>query len=190
MKKLLLCIFAVTFAAHASSGPKAPVTIRLHSPGNPNEGESFVRPVKVGFSREDFYIAKVPIISEKNIERIFLFQAADGTFGVTLALDTAGAQRIDEATSRERDAIILALVGHPGGQGRVASAMRVDRRINNGIVTIASGLTEVEKLALQARYPTIGKEREFREMQKEARAEKKRLAKANAAAAKQNRSNQ
>ena len=41
--------------------------------------------------------------------------------------------------------------------------------------------------ARQAKYPTIGKESEFREQRKEARAEMKRLAKEKAEAAKLNR---
>jgi len=172
MKKLLLCIFAATLAAHASSGPKDGVLIRLHAPGNPADGEPFVRPVKVGFSQEDFYISKVPIITEKNIERVFPFTNADGSMGCTLALDFSGVQKIDEQTARERDSIIVALVN-----GRVASAMRVDRRISNGIITIAGGLTEYEIYALLAKYPMIGKESDFPRQKKEARAEMKRLAK-------------
>jgi len=68
--------------------------------------------------------------------------------------------------------------------GRVASAMSVGQKISDGIMPFPSGLLPREIIELQARYPIIGKEKEFPAQQKKALAVLKDARKAQAKEAK------
>ena len=147
--------------------------MRLHAEAKDYEGESFVTEIELISPKKKIFIRKVPVVSERNIEAILPFSSADGSLGCTIRLDPEGAQNIEEHTTSARDTIVVALVN-----ARVACAMRVDRRIKDGLVTIASGFTPEEILVLQALHPTIGKEKEFKAQKKEALASLAKKAKA------------
>lgn len=159
---LALALF-MGFLGRSSKEP--PMMLRLHGEGAEHEGEAFVVPVQIPAMQRKVFIRKVPIVSEKDIRAILPFTAPDGSLGCILQLDRSGSERIEQHTSAARDSVVVAMVN-----GRLASAMRVDRKIQDGIVTVASGLTPGEILILQARYPTLGKEKDFPRQKKDALA--------------------
>ncbi len=149
-----------------ASEKKAPlITVRIHAEGSEREGPSFVAPIELAYPAKRIFIRKVPIIGEKDIAAILPFSSADGTLGCTLKLDADGTQKIEEHTTTARDAIVAVLIN-----GRIASALRVDRRITDGIITIPSGFLPEEILILQTKHPTLGKEKEFESQKKQALA--------------------
>ncbi|MEX1117716.1 MAG: hypothetical protein WEB60_02885 [Terrimicrobiaceae bacterium] len=153
-------------AAVLAAEKKAPlISVRIHAEGSEREGPSFVAPIDLAFPAKRIFIRKVPIISEKDITAILPFSSADGSLGCTLKLDANGAQKIEEHTTTARDTIVAALIN-----GRIASALRVDRRITDGIITIPAGFTPEEILVLQTKHPTLGKEKEFESQKKQALA--------------------
>ncbi|GAB4182634.1 MAG: hypothetical protein Fur0032_23670 [Terrimicrobiaceae bacterium] len=169
-------LLAGPIARAGAQKPAAPVlTVRFHSEGLEREGPSFVVPVDLSVPPKRIFIRKVPIVSEKNFAKIFPFSGDDGTLGCTFVLDADGRAKVEEYTARERDLITVALI-----DGRVAAAMRVDRKITDGIITVPKGFTPHEILLLQARHPTVGKEKEFEKQKKEAMASLKKAAKAQA----------
>lgn len=162
---LLVILLGSSFPMFGSKSSAPPISVRLHGEGEEYEGPSFVTSIELTNPPKKIFIRKVPIISEKDIAGILPFSSADGSLGCILKLDRSGAERIEQFTSSARDSIVVALIN-----ARVAAAMRVDRKIHDGIVTIASGFLPEEILALQARYPTLGKENEFARQKKEALA--------------------
>jgi hypothetical protein len=170
----------IFFAALAVCGPlmagrsKPPVvSFRLHAEGPEREGPSFVTPIDLVHPRKRIFIKKVPVVTERDIAAIFPFSSPDGSLGCTLRLDTSGRQRVEEHTTNARDTIVVALIN-----GRVGAAMRVDRRITDGIVSIPSGFLPEEILALQAQYPTIGEEKQFETQRRKALASLKKASSA------------
>ncbi len=139
------------------------VTIRLHAEGNPAEGELFVTPVTLITPPKQTVIRKVPVMTEKDIVAFYPFSAADGSIGCYFKLDADGTKRLEEHTTEYRDTLIVALIN-----GRLACTMMVDKRITDGIVTIASGFQPVEIAKLQLKYPTMGNEKGFGDQKKKA----------------------
>jgi hypothetical protein len=139
------------------------LAIRLHAEGGEHEGSSFVMPIDLLSPPKRIFIRKVPIVSEKDIEAILPFSSADGSLGCILKLDRSGTERIEQHTGASRDLVVVALVN-----ARVAAAMRVDKHIRDGIITIHSGFQPEEILALQALHPTLGKEADFKQQKAEA----------------------
>jgi hypothetical protein len=141
------------------------ISIRLHAEGNPREGETFVVPVTLTNPPKQTVIRKVPLISERDIVGFYPFAAADGTIGCYFKLDASGTNKLLQHTTEFRDTLVVALIN-----GRVACAMMVGQRISDGIMPVHSGFLPQEMVELQARYPIIGKEKEFPEQQKKALA--------------------
>lgn len=182
MKSLVAFIlFAASGFPFFGGGSKDPqIAVRIHAEGKEQEGPSFVAPIDLTFPAKRIFIRKVGIVSEKDIQAILPFSSADGSLGCVLRLDRSGSERIEEHTTSGRDTIVVALVN-----GRVAAAMRVDKRITDGIITIPHGLSAEEVLTLQALHPTLGKEKEFATQKKKARDSLNKAAKQRAQAKKQ-----
>ena len=155
------------------AGSKDPqISVRIHAEGLEREGPSFVTPIDLSFPAKRVFIKKVAIVNEKDIAAILPFSSADGSLGCIFRLDRSGTDRVVEHTTSARDTIVVALIN-----GRVAAAMKVDKRITDGIVTVPQGFTPDEILSLQAMHPTMGKEKEFESQKKDARASLAKAAK-------------
>ena len=164
MRRLVLIFLLPLMALAAEQKPSA-VSIRLHAEGNPREGETFVVPVTLVNPPKQTVIRKVPIVTERDIVAFYPFVAADGTIGCYFKLDADGTNKLMQHTIEYRDTLVVAMIN-----GRVASAMMVGQKISDGIMLFPSGFLPREIVELQARYPIIGKEKEFPEQKKKALA--------------------
>ena len=162
--RIAFLLLLLPMALQAGQSKPAPITVRLHAEAVKTEGPSFVTEIQLKVPNKKIFVRKVPFMTERDIKAILPFTTDDGSLGCIFRLDPSGTQRTDEHTTAARDTIVVALVN-----GRVASAMRVDRRITDGIVTIPSGFLPEEILALQALHPTIGKESDFQKQSREAK---------------------
>jgi len=160
---LLLSLIVPLFSAQAQKVP--PLTVRLHGESRNTETDSFTSEVQLAFPDKKIRIGKVPIISEKDIAAIYPYPSPDGNIGVYLILDASGTNRLEEYTTQQRDSLVVALIN-----GRVATAMRVDKRVTDGVLSIPTGFSLEEILVLQSKHPTVGKEKEFDQQKKDALA--------------------
>jgi hypothetical protein len=170
---IFFAAFAVCATAHAGQSKPPAVSFRLHAEGAEREGPSFVAPIDLAQPQKRIFIKKVPVVTERDIAAIFPFRSPDGSLGCTFRLDASGQQRVEEHTTNARDTIVVALIN-----GRVGAAMRVDRRITDGIVSIPAGFLPEEILALQAAHPTLGEEKQFESQKRKALASLKKAASA------------
>jgi hypothetical protein len=141
------------------------ISIRLYAEGNPRDGEQFVVPVTLLNPPKQTLIRKVPIVTERDIVAFYPFAANDGTIGCYFKLDAHGANKLLQHTIEFRDTLVVTMIN-----GRVASAMMVGEKMTDGIMPFPSGFLPREIVELQARYPIIGKEKEFPEQKKKALA--------------------
>ena len=171
----LLPIFLLPLLALGAERKPPTLSIRLHAEGNPREGEPFVVPVTLIHPPKQTVVRKVPIVTEGDIVAFYPFAAVDGTFGCYFKLDANGTNKLLQHTIELRDTLVVAMVN-----GRVACAMMVGQKITDGIMPFPSGFLPREIIELQARYPIIGKEKEFPEQKKKALAVLKDVRKAQA----------
>lgn len=155
----LLVLVALPLGLFASAGEKPDtVSVRLHAEGVESETATFVTPVTLYNPPKETFIRRIPIVTERDFEAFFPFVAPDGTIGAYFKLDADGTHKLTQFTVESQGRLAIALIN-----GRVAGAMLVDKRITDGILHIPSGFTALEVAQLQAKFPTIGKEREFAE---------------------------
>lgn len=165
MCRLVLFFLLPMLALEASGQKPTAISIRLHAEGNPREGETFVVPVTLVNPPKQTVIRKVPVVSERDIVSFYPFAAADGTIGCYFKLDANGTNKLMQHTIEYRDTLVVAMIN-----GRVACAMMVGKKISDGIMTFPSGFLAKEIVELQARFPIIGKEKQFPEQKKKALA--------------------
>jgi len=146
---IVLAFGAVGFAKKETIG------VRFHVEANENEGQPFASPVTFHHPERKGYIKQIPFISERNIEAIFPYPASDGTFGCAFKLDGFGRTSLEETSMSNRGASVAAFVGTPKGTHQVID-MVIDKVIRDGIITIPSGLTQLEIDALSKEFKVLG----------------------------------
>ena len=183
MRRLILLCLASVIELWKLRRKDSAISIRLHAEGNPSEGESFVVPVTLVNPPKQTVIRKVPIVTERDIVAFYPFAAADGTIGCYFKLDADGTNKLTQHTIEFRDTLVVAMIN-----GRVACVMMVGEKVTDGIMPFPSGFLPQEIVELQARYPIIGREKEFPEQRKKALAALKEAAKRQAKATRTSKS--
>jgi hypothetical protein len=165
MRRLLCLLLLSAFSLHAAE--EYPVMVRLSAEADAKEGDTFTVPLVLPNSAKQIVVRKVPIITERDISEFYPFPATDGSgsIGCYFKLDYDGTAKLEQHTTEARDTIVIASIN-----GRVASAMTVDKKITDGIMLVPTGFTPTEVAQLQTKYPTMGKEKDFNEQKKKAQA--------------------
>jgi hypothetical protein len=161
----LFVLLLLPVAAFAAAEQKAPLTVRLHAEATAHEGETFVLPVTLMTPPKQTFIRRVPIVTEKDFVTFYPFAANDSTVGCYFKLDANGTNKLHQHTVEKLDSLVVAMIN-----GRVACAMQVGGRVSDGILLIPSGFHPREIVELQAKFPIIGREKEFEAQQKKAKA--------------------
>jgi hypothetical protein len=165
--KLSACLALILSASAAlgmSSTPK--VTVRFHSEANKNDTSSFATPIKLAYAQREAHINRVPEFSERNIKAIYPWKTRDGTWGCAFKLNESGRIRLETISSDNRGAAIVAFIGTKKGMHQVID-MVIDRPINDGIVAIPRGITDIEMLVLRKQFKVLGEQPEKKEKKKE-----------------------
>jgi hypothetical protein len=163
MRRLLaLVLLPLTLGA---AEQKSTITVRLHAEATKHEGETFVVPVTLMHPPKQTYIRRVPILNEKDFVKFYPFAADDGTVGAYFQLDANGTNKLHQHTVEKLDTLVVAMIN-----GRVACAMQVGGRISDGVLLIPSGFHPREIVELQAKFPIMGREKEFEAQQKKAKS--------------------
>jgi hypothetical protein len=126
----LLCLLA----AGAEAG-KPHCIFRVHVEANARDGSVFAQPLRSMTGRTVF-IEKTPWLSERDVRRYYPYRAADGSYGALLELDDHGRTVLDTLSLEHRGAILYVFI-----DGRALTELQVDRRVSDGRIYLASGLT-------------------------------------------------
>jgi len=142
----LLLILATPFA----SAKTKHCTLRVHAQGNENDGGVFATPVTTPISGKNIFIEKIPAISEHDVSAYRPYAVSDGSFGALLQLDDHGRLVLDTLSVERRGGTLLVFVN-----GRVVTEFLVDRRVSDGQIFIASGLTAADIASMQKTWRQI-----------------------------------
>jgi hypothetical protein len=142
----LLLILTVPFASAKSKH----CTVRVHAQGNENDGSVFATPVTTPISGKNIFIEKIPVISEHDVSAYRPYPASDGSFGALLQLDDHGRLALDTLSVERRGGTLLVFIN-----GRIISEFLVDRRVSDGQIFIASGLTAADIASMQKTWRQI-----------------------------------
>jgi len=149
MRRLYALIFAA--ALLCTGGAKKPVVdLRIHGEGIAAEAPTFAFPVTL-LNGEEAYLARMPLITQREVKSIYPFAAADGSEGVYLKLDSHGSGLLQQYTMERQGRRLVVLLN-----GRQVINLMVDRPVTDGIVSIPRGLTPEETTLLSTAFPVMG----------------------------------
>ena len=142
----------LTIATAESKTPKC--TLRAHLEANANDGPVFSTPIRSPLTGRSAVIAKVPTISELDVVGFQPYPAANGTFGVLFQLNDHGKLALDTLSVERRGSSLWVFVN-----GRLIDELQIDRRVSDGKLYIASGLTANDVELMKKQWRTGGRKK-------------------------------
>ena len=121
-------------------------TFRVHMEASANNGPAFSTQLQL-FGRP-VTIEKVPTISERDVAGLQVYRAADGSYGALLELNAHGRLALDSLSIERRGSFLFVFVN-----GRPITQLQIDRRVSDGKIYIASGLTTNEIESMKKDWP-------------------------------------
>ena len=145
MKTAALAVL-IGLAALSLVEAKQHSTLRVHAEANANNGPIFSSQLK--FSGRTVTIEKVPTLSEHDVIGLQPYQAADGTYGALFQLSDHGRLALDSLSVDRRGGLLFVFIN-----GRPITELQVDRRVSDGRIYIAAGLTAGDVELLKKDWP-------------------------------------
>jgi hypothetical protein len=150
MTRLVAIAFFIIVAAPLASAKSKRCTFRVHAQGNENDSSVFASPVTTPIAGKNIFIEKIPVISENDVSAFRPYTANNGSFGALLQLDDHGRLALDTVSIEHRGGTLLVFVN-----GRAITELFIDRRVSDGRIFIASGLTAGDVASMQKTWPQM-----------------------------------
>jgi hypothetical protein len=147
---LVLALFTLGFAE-----PPPKISVRFHAEANARDGAPFSSPVKLGNPPRDGFLEKLPIIHERQIKAIYPFRAPDGSWGCAFRLDDEGRINLETVSTQRRGTILAGFLRTNKGEHRLPD-MLIDRTVSDGVISVGTGLTDLEIVILSKQFKVLG----------------------------------
>ncbi|MDQ6861281.1 MAG: hypothetical protein M3032_09010 [Verrucomicrobiota bacterium] len=151
MTRLAAAVFVALLVPAASEAKKPHCTFRAHVEANVNDGASFTTQMRSPATGKTIVLEKTPSISERDVAAFRPYPASDGSFGVLFVLDDHGKLALDTLSVDRRGRFLYLFVN-----GRPAAELQIDRRVSDGKLYVASGLTSADIELMKKDWPIAG----------------------------------
>jgi len=151
MRRLLGAALVFSLALSVPAGTRHCI-FRVHLEANARDGEVFAQPIR-SITGRTVFIEKIPWLSERDVQRFYPYRAADGSgsYGALLELDDHGRTVLDGLSVEHRGSYLYVFIN-----GRPLTEFQVDRRVSDGKIYLASGLTEADIKSMARDWKLIG----------------------------------
>ena len=148
-----LCAFALSLllALPAAIAKERHCIFRVHAQGNPQDTAVFSTSVRAQVSGKDVAIEKIPRISEQDVIGFYPCPAANGTYGALFQLDEHGRIALDTLSIERRGSLLFVIIN-----GRPITELEIDKRVSDGKIYIASGLTAADITLMKKDWRLLG----------------------------------
>ena len=151
MRSLRASIFAMLLAMTPALAKDRHCMFRLHVEANPRDTTVFATSVPAKFSGKDIAIERTPRISEQDVVAFYPYSAPDKSYGVLIQLDDHGRIVLDSLSIERRGMLVFIFIN-----GRPMTELQIDKRVSDGKIYIASGLTAVDIALMKKDWRLIG----------------------------------
>jgi len=148
-----LCAFALSLllALPAAIAKERHCIFRVHAQGNSQDTAVFSTSVRAQVSGKDVAIEKIPRISEQDVIGFYPYPAANGTYGALFQLDEHGRIALDTLSIERRGSLLFVIIN-----GRPITELEIDKRVSDGKIYIASGLTAADITLMKKDWRLLG----------------------------------
>lgn len=154
MKSLVFSAFLVWLAASFADAKSRHCMLRIHVEANPRDTVVFSSSVRAQFSGKEIAIEKIPRISENDVIAFYPYNAGEGDYGVIFQLNDHGRLALDALSVEHRGGLLFVFVN-----GRPVSQLQIDKRVSDGRIYVASGLTTADIDLMKKDWPLLGQKR-------------------------------
>ena len=151
MRSLALAVFVALLLSPVCEAKKPHCTVRAHAQANALDGPVFSTELRSPATGKNVVIEKVPTISERDVVAFRPYQAGDGSYGVLFHLSDHGKLALDTLSVERRGTFLYVFVN-----GRAAAELQIDRRVSDGKLYVASGLTPADITLMRKDWPLVG----------------------------------
>jgi hypothetical protein len=144
MRRAFAVLIAVAITSTAAA--KTHSMFRVHTEANASNGPVFS--TQLTFLGRIVTIEKMATLSENDVAGVEAYRAADGTRGALFQLNEHGRLALDTVSVERRGGFLFVFIN-----GRPMTDLRIDRRISDGKIYIASGLTANDIELLRKDWP-------------------------------------
>jgi hypothetical protein len=152
MKTLCALALWLSLALPAGVAKQKHCQFRVHAQANPRDTTIFATSVHAQLSGKDVAIEKMPRLSELDVIAFYPYPAKNGTYGALFQLDEHGRIALDALSIERRGSLLFVLIN-----GRLITELEIDKRISDGKIYIASGLTAADIESMKKDWRLIGK---------------------------------
>jgi hypothetical protein len=128
---------------------------RVHAQANPRDTDVFATSVRAQFSGKDVAIEKIPRISEQDVIGFNPYPVANGTYGALFQLDEHGRIALDALSIERRGSLLFVLIN-----GRLITPLEIDKRVSDGKIYVASGLTAADINLMKKDWRLLGQRKQ------------------------------
>ena len=152
--KSIFASLIVALLAISATGKDRHVSFRIHAEANPNDTATFSSSVRALFSGKQVAIERMPRLSERDVVAFYPMSAGDRNYGALFQLDEHGRLALDALSIEKRGGLLFVLIN-----GRPITELQIDRRVSDGRIYIASGLTKADIDLMKKDWRLIGEKK-------------------------------
>ena len=149
MRSLLGAALIFCLAASAAVGAGHCI-FRVHLEANARDSLVFAQPFR-SITGRTVFIDKTAWLTERDVKKFYPYRAANGSYGALLELDDHGRTVLDTLSVEHRGSYLYVFVN-----GRPLTEFQVDRRVSDGKIYLASGLTDADLKSMARDWKLIG----------------------------------
>jgi hypothetical protein len=154
MRRIVACAFLAALLPVLAVAGKPKCAVRVHVEANATDGEVYSSQAASPRTGRPVVIEKIPTISENDVTGCAIYPAADGSYGALFQLNDHGKLALDTLSVERRGRFVYVFVN-----GRGLAELQIDKRITDGKLYLASGLTAQDVELMKKTWPTRTKGR-------------------------------
>jgi hypothetical protein len=151
MKSLIFSAALVSIAFSSAAAKGRHCMFRVHVEANARDTVVFASSVRAQFSGKEIAIEKVARISERDVVAFYPYTAGQGNYGVVFQLDDHGRLALDALSVEHRGGLLFVFIN-----GRPVTQLQIDKRVSDGKIYIASGLSAADIDLMKKDWPLLG----------------------------------
>jgi hypothetical protein len=128
--------------------------LRLHMAANLHDTLAFATSIPAKISGRDAAIERTARITESDVTGFYPYHAEDGSYGALIHLDEHGRAMLEALSIERRGGLLFVFVN-----GRPITELQIDKRVSDGKIYIASGLTGADIKSMKKDWPLIGRKK-------------------------------
>ena len=128
--------------------------LRLHVEANPQDTSTFSTSVRAQLSGQEVAIEKVARITEQDVVAFYPYQIAKDNYGALFQLDDHGTIALDTLSIERRGSLLFVFIN-----GRPITELQIDKRVSDGRIYVASGLTKRDIDSMKKDWRVIGQKK-------------------------------